>query len=217
MSVLIGVPCGGGFISEQTTVGLFNLGKILVRNNIHHSILTLSNSSLITQARSRISNFFVNNTNHEYLFFLDSDIGFDPNDVLKLLNYDLDLVCGTYPMKSLEKQYCVSIKIPENKNGDLIEINGGGMGFSLIKRKVFTDISQKYPGLKYIPSQNNSEYPYSKEEMKNSYHYFAETKLNNQFMSEDYSFFRRVMEVGYNIWLDSSIKLLHTGYHIYGE
>ena len=36
-------------ISEQTTIGLFNLGKEFVRNDIPHSILSLSNSSLISQ------------------------------------------------------------------------------------------------------------------------------------------------------------------------
>ena len=56
---MIGLPCGGGTVSEKTTLGLFNLGKVLVRNNIHHGLLTLANSSLITQARSKIANFFI--------------------------------------------------------------------------------------------------------------------------------------------------------------
>ena len=34
-------------------------------------------------------------------------------------------------------------------------------------------------------------------------------------MSEDKSFFHRAQEVGHTIWLDTTIKLNHTGYHIY--
>ena len=87
MSIMIGLPCMGGIVSEKTTLGLFNLGKAFVRNDIPHGLLTLTNSSLITQARSKIANFFINNTEHDYLFFLDSDIGFNPEDVVKLLSY----------------------------------------------------------------------------------------------------------------------------------
>lgn len=212
---MIGLPCGGGNISEKTTVGLFDLAKVFVRNNIQHSLLTLSNSSLIGHARSRVANFFLNNTEFEYLFFLDSDIGFDANDVLKLLQYQVHIVSAAYPMKVLPPRYCVNVSYPEKKKGDLIKIDGNGMGFVLIHRRVFIDIARQYPGLKYIPSDYHSEEPHSEGEMNNSYHYFAELKQGNGFMSEDKAFFHRATQVGYDTWLDPTIKLNHTGYHIY--
>jgi len=216
MGVMIGLPCGGGNINEQTTVGLFNLAKAFVRNDIPHGLLTLSNSSLITQARSRVANFFINNTDFEYLFFLDSDIGFKADDVLKLLSYKADIVSAAYPMKIIPERYCVDVVQPERKVGDLLQISGNGMGFVFIHRKVFHDIAKAYPGLKYTPSDYHSEVPHTEAEMNNSYHYFAEHPCRNGFMSEDKSFFHRAKQVGYNIWLDTSIKLKHTGYHIYG-
>ena len=215
MTLMIGLPCMGGIVSEKTTLGLFNLGKTLVRNNIEHGLLTLTNSSLITQARSKVANFFINNTEHEYLFFLDSDIGFNPEDVLKLIAYQLPIVSGAYPMKIIPERYCVDISQPEERHGDLVKINGNGMGFVMIHRQVFLDIAKQYPGLKYIPSDYHSDTPHTSAEMNNSYHYFAEHRSQNGFMSEDKSFFHRAQQVGYNIWLDTTIKLNHTGYHIY--
>lgn len=215
MSIMIGLPCGGGVVSEKTTLGLFNLGKALVRNNIDHGLLTLANSSLITQARSKIANFFVNNTEHEYLFFLDSDIGFEPQDVIKLLSHQVPIVSGAYPMKIIPERYCIDVSQPEQRQGDLLKINGNGMGFVLIHRQVFLDIAKQYPGLKYVPSDYHSDTPHTSAEMNNSYHYFAEHKSQNGFMSEDKSFFHRASQVGYDIWLDTSIRLNHTGYHIY--
>ena len=212
---MIGLPCMGGIVSEKTTLGLFNLGKALVRNNIHHGLLTLTNSSLITQARSKVANFFINNTEHEYLFFLDSDIGFNPEDVLKLMAHQVPIVSGAYPMKIIPERYCVDIVQPEERHGDLVKINGNGMGFVLIHRQVFLDIAKQYPNLKYIPSDYHSDTPHTPAEMNNSYHYFAEHQTQNSFMSEDKSFFHRAQSVGYNIWLDPTIKLNHTGYHIY--
>ena len=215
MGVMIGLPCGGGNISEKTTVGLFNLAKVFVRNNIPHGLLTLSKSSLIGHARSRVANFFLNNTEFEYLFFLDSDIGFDANDVLKLLQYQVHIVSAAYPMKVLPPRYCVNVSYPEKRKGDLIKIDGNGMGFVLIHRRVFMDMARQYPGLKYTPSDHHSEEPHSEAEMNNSYHYFAELKQGNGFMSEDKAFFHRATQVGYDTWLDPTIKLNHTGYHIY--
>jgi glycosyltransferase involved in cell wall biosynthesis len=215
MSIMIGLPCSGGIVSEKTTLGLFNLGKVLVRANIDHGILTLTNSSLISQARSKIASFFINNTEHDYLFFLDSDIGFNPQDVIKLLSYQLPIVSGAYPMKIIPERYCVELIQPEQRQGDLVKINGNGMGFVLIHRQVFIDIAKKYPGLKYIPSDYHSDTPHTDAEINNSYHYFAEYKTQNSFMSEDKSFFYRAQQVGYDIWLDTTIRLNHTGYHIY--
>jgi hypothetical protein len=149
------------------------------------------------------------------LFFLDSDIGFNPEDVLKLLAHQVPIVSGAYPMKTIPKKYCIDVLYPEQRNGDLIKINGNGMGFVLIHRQVFLDIAKQYPELKYIPSDYHSDTPHTSAEMNNSYHYFAEHQYQNGFMSEDKSFFYRAQQVGYNIWLDTTIKLNHTGYHIY--
>ena len=212
---MIGLPCMGGIVSEKTTLGLFNLGKAFVRNDIPHGLLTLTNSSLITQARSKIANFFINNTEHDYLFFLDSDIGFNPEDVLKLLEHQVPIVSGAYPMKIIPERYCVDVVQPEERRGDLVKINGNGMGFVLIHRQVFLDIAKQFSGLKYIPSDYHSDTPHTEAEFNNSYHYFAEQQTQNGFMSEDKSFFYRAQQVGYNIWLDPTIKLNHTGYHIY--
>jgi glycosyltransferase involved in cell wall biosynthesis len=212
---MIGLPCMGGIVSEKTTLGLFNLGKKLVRHDIHHGLLTLTNSSLITQARSKVANFFINNTEHEYLFFLDSDIGFNPEDVLKLMSHRVPIVSGAYPMKIIPERYCVDVVQPEQRHGDLLKINGNGMGFVLIHRQVFLDIARANPGLKYIPSDYHSDTLHTEKELNNSYHFFLEHPSENGFMSEDKAFFHRAKQVGYDVWLDTTIKLNHTGYHIY--
>jgi hypothetical protein len=217
MSMMIALPCHGGIVSEKTTMGLFNLGKLLARNDIPHGLLTQANSSLITIGRSKIANFFINNTDHQYILFLDSDIGFDANDVLKLLSYNLDIVCGTYPMKTIPIRYCVNPVIPEERDKNLIKILGNGMGFSLIHRNVFVNMAKHFPDLKYIPPTNDSNYPVSEKELENSYHYFAEHKENNSFLSEDHSFFYRARKIGYDVWLDTTIKLQHVGSHVFEE
>jgi hypothetical protein len=217
MGIMIALPCHGGIVNEATTMSLFNLGKLLVRNNVPHGLLTQANSSLITHGRSKCANFFINNTDNEYLFFLDSDIGFNPEDVLKLLSHNEDIVSGTYPMKTIPIRYCVDVLEPEERKGNLLKIGGNGMGFVMIRRNVFIDIAQRFPYLKYTPSTKDSNYPPTEAEMNNSYHFFMEEKIGDSFASEDKSFFYGARMIGYTHWLDTTIKLRHVGSHVFSE
>jgi len=214
---MIALPCHGGIVNEATTMSLFNLGKLLVRNNIPHGLLTQANSSLITQGRSKCANFFLNNTDHEFLFFLDSDIGFNPDDVLRLLSHRVPIVSGAYPMKTIPLRYCVRVAQPEKRQGDLISIEGNGMGFVLIHRSVFASMAQRFPHLKYTPDGTDSNIPPTQGEINNSHHYFMEEKVGNAFKSEDQSFFHRARMIGYDVWLDPTIKLRHVGSHVFAE
>ena len=47
----------------------------------------------------------LNDAGIEVSLFIDADIGFMPEDVMKLLSYDKDIVCGAYPMKGIPLRY----------------------------------------------------------------------------------------------------------------
>jgi hypothetical protein len=217
MSLLISLPCYGGLVNEKTTTSLFNLGKLLVRNNIDHGIMTVANESLITHGRSRIANFFVNNTEFEYLFCLDADVAFSPEDMLKLYSYQKPIVSASYPMKTLPIRHCYELYNPVKLCGNLVKIGGIGMGFVLIHRNVFEKLNRYYSELKYFPGLNNSNYPITEKEYHNSYHYFAEMNKEGKYLGEDMSFFHRVSDIGYDVWMDTSIELQHIGSHVFGK
>ena len=217
MSIIISLPCYGGLVNEKTTTSLFNLGKLLVRNNIDHGIMTVANESLITHGRSRIANFFVNNTEFEYLFCLDADVAFQPEDMLKLYSYQKPIVSASYPMKTLPIRHCYELYNPVKLCGNLVKIGGVGMGFVLIHRSVFGKLNKYYSELKYFPGLNNSNYPITENEYHNSYHYFAEMNKEGKYLGEDMSFFHRVSDIGYDVWMDTSIELQHIGSHIFGK
>jgi hypothetical protein len=217
MSILISLPCYGGLVNEKTTTSLFNLGKLLVRNQIEHGIITVANESLITHGRSRISNFFMNNTEFEYLFCLDADVAFQPEDMLKLYSYQKAIVSASYPMKTLPIRHCYELYNPVKLCGNLVKIGGIGMGFVLIHRSVFEKLNKHYSELKYFPGLNNSNYPITEGEYHNSYHYFAEMNKEGKYLGEDMSFFHRVSDIGYDVWMDTSIELQHIGSHVFGK
>ena len=217
MSILIALPCYGGMVSDKTAKGLFNLGKDLRTNGIDHGLITLANESLITKGRSRIANFFLNNTNYESVMFIDADIGFEPNDVMKLISHKRDIVCGAYPMKSIPLKYNYNITQPPVAEDNLIKIENIGFGFAMIHRRVFETIRENHPELKYTPSLGHSNYPITEAEYHNSYHFFNELKKGDSFLPEDFSFFERATNVGFTAWLDTTIKLSHVGSHVFCE
>ena len=218
MSVLIALPCYGGMVSDKTAKGLFNLGKELRTHKIDHGLLTMANESLITQGRSKMANFFMNNTKYERILFIDADVGFEPKDVFDLLKYDKDIICGAYPMKTIPLRYNYNVTKPVVEEGELIKIDNVGFGFALIKRRVFESIAQKYGDeLKYYPADNSENYKMTEKEHNNSYHYFLEMKRNMNYLPEDFSFFERAKSVGYTAWLNSNIRLPHVGSHVFQE
>jgi len=69
----------------------------------------------------------------------------------------------------------------------------------------------------HFPDKLDSNYEPTQAEIDNSYHFFMEHKKDDGFLSEDKSFFFRANMIGYDIWLDTTIKLQHIGSHIFAE
>lgn len=218
MSILIALPCYGGVVSDKTTTSLFNLAKLLVRQDINHGIMTLANESLISRGRSRIANFFINNTNFEYLFFLDADVGFEASDVITLFEHQRELVSGAYPMKTIPLKWNYALTQPSVRDGNLVAIDRIGIGFTMIHRSVFEQIIDKFgTELQYFPTNESSTYPPTEKERTNSFHFFSELKVDNVYLPEDFSFFARARACGIQPWLDVSINLSHVGSHVFRE
>src|SRR5258708_37840309 len=82
-------------------MALLNLTRILAANGIPFDVRTVSDS-LITRARNHIANEFLREDGFTHLLFIDADLGFDANAVLRYLAFAKDLVCGVYPLKRID-------------------------------------------------------------------------------------------------------------------
>ena len=99
--LFIATPCYGGQVTEPYLRSMVRLILLMNRFNVKFTMSTLANESLITRGRNTLVSFFMENKDATHLMFIDADIEFNPEDVLRMLAYDKPIIVGAYPKKAL--------------------------------------------------------------------------------------------------------------------
>lgn len=203
-------PCYGGNIMEACFSSYLRYSMMAMKHNIPFSVDTMVNESLVSRARNNLVAKFLANPNATHLMFVDADIAWEPESVLRLVLHDKGVICGAYPMKAEPVKYVLNIHKNARHHDPLYEVSTSGTGFMLIKREIIEELIAKMPELKYRDSLN-----LGKQYEPFMYALF-DTMIdeNGHYLSEDWTFCKRVREViGKPIWIDKGIKLDHLGTH----
>src|ERR1700689_1537359 len=102
--VVVGTPCFGGLVTQDYTMSLLQLTALAPQAGFDVAVVMLGNDALITRGRSAIVAKFLDNPATTHLLFIDADICFTPEHVLRLLRLDKDFVAGLYPAKIIDWQ-----------------------------------------------------------------------------------------------------------------
>jgi hypothetical protein len=100
VSLAILTPCYGGLCYSNFSLSLINTIKIFESCNILITIYFLNNDSLVSRARNNLVGTSMLNTDITHFIFIDSDIVWNPIDIIKLILSDKLLIGGIYPKKS---------------------------------------------------------------------------------------------------------------------
>ena len=103
-SLFIATPMYGGQCAGMYTKSVNDLASLCMHYKINAKFYYLFNESLITRARNYCCDEFLR-SDCTHMIFIDSDISFNPNDVITMLamqdhedeKNDYDIVCGPYP------------------------------------------------------------------------------------------------------------------------
>jgi len=106
--VHICMPCYGGMLTESTFMSYIKWANTCRQLGIDWTMETMTNESLISRARNTLTAKFLHNKESTHLMFIDADIGWEPWHLLVMLNRDVDVIGGLYPMKSLPVKWCVN-------------------------------------------------------------------------------------------------------------
>jgi len=182
---------------------------LLLSKNIKFFI-TNEYSSLVHLARAKClhGNVFngqnqkiFNDLHYTHIMWIDSDILWNPDQIIELLNRDKDIVSGLYSnnceqfiaYKEFDIEYFKKngyfepLSIKDIENEELIEVSYSGMGFMMVKKGVFESI--EYPWF-------TSESIQISENLKD-------------IISEDASFCNKAKNAGFKIFIDPKIEVGH--------
>lgn len=103
--LFVATPMYGGQCAGMYTRSISDLAAICAKYQIQLQLYFLFNESLITRARNYCADEFMR-SNATHLMFVDSDIGFNPQDVIAMLammteESDYDVMGGPYPKKCI--------------------------------------------------------------------------------------------------------------------
>lgn len=143
-----------------------------------------------------------------HILFIDDDV-LPPNDVIdRLLNHDVDMVSGLYLMRSFPHQPIAFDWMdssgharhfyPEHGQNGLVEISSGGLGCCLIKREVF-----------------EAMIPYCEVmEKDNCHNWIRLGEMVSDHWCDDLGFFMRARDLGFQLYLDLSVKCGHINTYV---
>ena len=180
-SIFLATPMYGGACAGPFVKSLLDLQALCQKYQVNIKFFFLFNESLITRARNYLCDEFIR-SGCTHLMFIDSDIEFNPMDVMALLAFDKPINGGPYPKKTIawEKIYDAvklgmvddnpnkleqfvgdyvfnvvpgTTNIPLNIPVEVLEI---GTGFMMVKKEVLLKFQEAYPDKLFRPDHNRT-------------------------------------------------------------
>jgi hypothetical protein len=243
--LFVATPMYGGQCAGMYTRSIADLSAMCAKYQIQLQIYYLFNESLITRARNYCVDEFMR-SGATHLMFIDSDIGFNPQDVLALLalqtdESDYDVIGGPYPKKCISWE---KIKIAVDKGvadenpgnlekyvGDYVFNPKGGQNSIPLNEPV--EVMEIGTGFMMIRRRTFEKYAKAFPEL--SYkpdhvrtEHFDGTReihayfdciidpVSKRYLSEDYMFCYNTQKAGMKVFFCPWMQMSHVGSYVFG-
>ena len=243
--IFIATPCYGGQLGEPYFRSMMRLAILCNKYDIQFTVSTLANESLITRGRNTLVSFFMEHPEATHLFFIDADIEFDPNDLLRMVAYDKPVTVGAYPKKAVNWDSIIDAvkRNPEETaqtveghssnyvvNFDFLKDEKGNVTPQIQIRDNLIKLKDAGTGFMCIKKEviqqmfdNHPELSYANDinvDQKYEKHMFAlfDTMIDpdsRRYLSEDYTFCRLWQNMGGDVYLDPRTALNHVGHYTF--
>jgi GT2 family glycosyltransferase len=163
----------------------------------------------LSGARNRLVSRFLE-SEAEWLFMVDTDIVFRDDVIERLLLNGASIVSamvyvdGDKPFPMAYRRLAdVSVGMPlfmamdEWQEGSCVEVDAVGAGCLLVHRDVYSDIARRIPNRAAL--------------------WFQETVIGERLIGEDISFCMKASQLGYKIFIDTSVNVGHIKPKIIGS
>ena len=146
-----------------------------------------------------------------HLLFIDSDIGFTPQNFVDIISHTELVVGGMYPLKrdKTHVEWCGNGLGRETavRPDGLQEVRYIGTGFLCIAREALLKLIVTDPSLEYTSDEqgHRTEYAFFMEGI------FSADGGRRRFLTEDWYFCQRWLDLGEKVYADTRVFLRHAG------
>jgi hypothetical protein len=199
----------------EYVISLLRLDRACRENNIGIDYSFIANESLIQRARNYLCQDFLDKRECTHLLFLDADIQFQSDDVVRMIKADVPLIGGVYPKKKLDwdrvekgkkttpmLEYVVVPKDDAQPIQDIYApqpVKFVGTGMLLIKRSVLEEMQKNNP----------DDWFYA--DGKKYFKFFDCIMKDHVYLSEDYYFCNKWEELGGTVYGAFWTRCTHWG------
>jgi hypothetical protein len=173
--LFVATPMYGGMAHGLYVKSCLDLQNVMSKYGVETKFSFLFNESLITRARNYLVDEFLR-SGFTHLLFIDSDIHYQPQDIVALMALDKDVIGGPYPKKSInwgnvaqaarnnpnlepkeleglvgEYVFNVVKGTQQFQVTEPLEVLEIGTGHMMVKRQVFEKMQESFPNIKYKP------------------------------------------------------------------
>ncbi|HVF17085.1 MAG TPA: hypothetical protein VNA21_09240 [Steroidobacteraceae bacterium] len=202
MKALLATPLHTGAADREFIIGL------LQAHGLYAAWTCLEGQANISRARDILAAQFLA-SDCTSLVFVDGDVGFSRQDLQCLLESPHPITGGLYQRKNGSGQW-VCVPQPDDASAsaerpNYRRVQRVGTGFLRIDRPVFE---------KLISGKHVLDYPLDNNRI---HQFFPSGVLDGHFLSEDYFFCELAARAGFDIHIDTRIRLKHVGRFIYQQ
>jgi hypothetical protein len=243
--LFLATPMYGGQCTGMFARSVADLAALCTQYGVQLQLYFLFNESLITRARNYCCDEFMR-SGATHLMFIDSDIGFNPQDVIALLAIQdetspYDVIGGPYPKKCISWE---KIKMAVDKGvadedpnrlekfvGDYVFNPKSGQTQIPIGQPV--EVSEIGTGFMMIRRRTFEKYAEAFPELSykpdhvRTEHFDGSREImayfdciidpdSKRYLSEDYMFCYNVQKMGGQVWFCPWMQLQHVGTYIFG-
>jgi len=230
LHLVIGTPMYGGMCTSEYTQSLLNLSESANKSDVKLTTIFLGNESLIQRGRNTVAHHFMNLPDATHLLFIDADIKFRTEDIVRMIQADKSLIIGPVGLKGYNwdeiRQAAIDGEDDIGRTGGVFNINKlpgidmvdentpfeiehGGNAFMMIRRDVFETLKPHTP----IYTNGGRSLPDGVE----IYDYFRVeiNKDTNHLLSEDYFLCHSYRQLGGKVWCAPWVETGHFGSHLF--
>ncbi len=205
--VMVGTPAYGGMVHLDYVRSLFGF----LGSGISFESVAIGNESLITRARNTILAGFHRRKEFSHLLFLDADVHLSGSGLAQMLAADVPVIGAPVALKRINPDGSRVWNVGRSKGsrGGLLKVEHIGTAALMLSRAAVDALVEDA-----IAHHRTYARPATTQgDIETDVHYdiFQVGVHEGEYLSEDYWVCRRLLSLGFDIFVDASVVTVHNG------